>query len=43
MERYRQISDEELLQAIDLMTFDHGETSVRIAYAAKNSEEIGKK
>ncbi len=43
MERYRQISDEELVQAIDAMTFNHGETSVRIAYASKNSEEIDKK
>jgi integrase len=30
-ERYGRISDQELLQAIDLMTFDHGETEIWVA------------
>jgi len=30
-ERYGRISDQELLAAIDLMTFDHGETEILIA------------
>jgi len=30
-ERYGSISDQELLQAIDRMTFDHGETEIWVA------------
>jgi integrase len=30
-ERYGRISDQELLQAIDLMTFDHGDTEIWVA------------
>lgn len=30
-ERYGRISDQELVQAIDLMTFDHGETEIWVA------------
>jgi integrase len=30
-ERYGRISDEDLLSAIDMMTFDHGETEILVA------------
>jgi hypothetical protein len=30
-ERYGHISDDELIQAIDLMTFEHGQTEIPVA------------
>ncbi len=30
-ERYGQISDQELIKAINLMTFDHGETEIWVS------------
>jgi hypothetical protein len=32
LERYGRISDAELIQAIDAMSFDHGETEIWAAY-----------
>jgi hypothetical protein len=43
-ERYGRISNEELVQAIDLMTFDHGQTEILMAGQKrpplKNSEHF---
>jgi hypothetical protein len=44
-ERYGRISDQELVNAIDSMTFDHGETEILVASrreteSAKNPEQI---
>ena len=39
-ERYGRISDEELLQAIDQMTFDHGETEILVS-AQKKQNPVG--
>ncbi|MGO9121118.1 MAG: tyrosine-type recombinase/integrase [Desulfomonilaceae bacterium] len=36
-ERYGRISDAELIQAIDLMTFDHGETEILVSAAKKQN------
>ena len=39
VERYGRISDQELVQAIDLMTFDHGETEILLANSKKEASE----
>ena len=38
-ERYGRISDQELVNAIDSMTFDHGETEILVAKRRSPSEE----
>ena len=40
-ERYGRISDAELIQAVDLMTFDHGETEILISGSKKEKPERG--
>ena len=43
-DRYGRISDEELISAIDQMTFDHGETEIFVARRQKRlSEKKGNK
>ena len=41
-ERYGRISDQELLQAIDLMTFEHGETEIVVAKGQKRKSRKGR-
>jgi len=40
-ERYGRISDEELLTAIDAMTFDHGETEILVSDGKKEKSDQG--
>ncbi len=40
-ERYGRISDEELVRAIDLMTFDHGETEIVVSKGKKENPGKG--
>jgi hypothetical protein len=43
-DRYGRISDQELIQAIDRMTFDHGETEIHVARDRQgDSEKKGNK
>jgi hypothetical protein len=42
-ERYGHISDEELLEAIDRMTFDHGETVIMVAGKKGDPLKSGRK
>jgi hypothetical protein len=41
-ERYGRISDEELIQAIDAMSFDHGETEIWAAHKER-TQNVSKK
>jgi hypothetical protein len=40
-ERYGRISDEELLYAIDAMTFDHGDTEILLSDGKKEKSDQG--
>jgi len=40
-ERYGRISDEELLHAVDAMTFDHGDTEILISDGRKEKSDKG--